>query len=328
VIDYAGQRRGLTRMFRPDPANKERPRPLTMADLPPLPEDLTRFAALRWDLGAVYELIHLFDIDGALGRNDADKDLLPAARLKKHKEQFLATADEAIGIKVAELFAALDDKIVTYQAPSDGILNMGQVVAVGIKDEKALRRQLDVLCKKLETLARNGVAIRKRDCLGIEVREFVVKDKSPVTPAYAICDGWLVIGFQPQPVRGFIHRSQEKLPVWKPDARTAATLAKIPPDHCVIQVADPRPTLNWLLNGAPIIAGLLTGKNDKEPFIDPGIFPHTGEATKHLFPNVMWCRDDGKTMRWESHDSLWLPLEFMGMELISVYLGIAGGLGF
>lgn len=326
-IDFAGQRRGLTRMFAPDPASRERPRPLRIEDLPPMPADLTRFAAIRWDLGSAYELFHLFDING-LFNDGADKDVPVAERLRKHKEAFLAQADDAVGFKLAELFAALDDKVITYQAPSDGILNVGQVLMIGVKDEKALRRSMDMLAKKIEGLSRNVLTVRKRDCLGVEVREFTVKAKSPVTPACAICDGWLVIGMQPQPVRGFIHRAKGKLPVWKPDARTAATLAQMPRDCCVLQVADPRPTLNWLLNGAPIVAGLLTGRDDKEPFIEPGIFPHAGEATKPLFANVMWCRDDGKTMRWESRDSLWLPLEFMGMELIGVYFGVAGGLAF
>jgi hypothetical protein len=67
-------------------------------------------------------------------------------------------------------------------------------------------------------------------------------------------------------------------------------------------------------------------KSGGQPFLEAGIIPHGGEAAKHLFPNVCWCRDDGKTMRWESRDSLWMPLEFMGVEVIGVYLGLAGGL--
>ena len=38
----------------------------------------------------------------------------------------------------------------------------------------------------------------------------------------------------------------------------------------------------------------------------------------------MWCVDDCKVMRWESRDSLWLPLEVIGMEFLSFYLGAIG----
>jgi hypothetical protein len=37
-------------------------------------------------------------------------------------------------------------------------------------------------------------------------------------------------------------------------------------------------------------------------------------VTKHLFPNVSWTSFDGKTWRIESHESLWIPFQEIGLE--------------
>ena len=336
-IEFTGQRKGLTRMFQPQPDGRaegrkpsgefDRPMPLKMEDLPPLPADLTRFAAARLDPGAVYDVGILAVTSMApFGADLEDRELQsPTAEkyLQKRREKLRAMVDDEIGFKLADLFGSLGDKVVTYHAPSDGLPLSGQVLAISVKDAKGLRRYLDLLGRKIESGTGKEVTIRKRDCLGIEVREFVVRERSPMTVSYAICDGWLVIGLQPQPVRGFIHRAKGNLPSWKPDERTAKTLAKLPADRCVLQVADPRATLHGFLGAGPILTGVL-GK-DVAQILEAGIIPHAGEASKHLFPNVMWCRDDGKTMRWESRDSLWLPLEFAGLE--SIVAGYAMAIG-
>jgi len=315
-IEFSGKRQGLTRLFRPEGKGAVRPAPLRMSDLPPLPADLTRFTAARLDPGAIYELLPLLDMAGPEQTQD-DEGLSPEQRLRSQRDKTLASIDEALGIKMAELFSALDDRVVTYHAPGDGML-FSQVIAVGVKDEKLLNRCVETLRGKLPQLLGKEVAVKRRDCLGIEIYELSIQGNGFVVLSFTVCDGWLVVGFQPQPVRGFIHRSRGKLPSWKPDPRTAATLAKLPNDRCVLQVADPRASIQWLLTAAPLVTGVAAGFNpEKETLLDPGIFPHAGEVNSHLFPNVCWCRDDGKTMRWESRDSLWLPLEFLGPELIT-----------
>lgn len=326
-IEFTGQRKGLTHMFQTPPKDGiDRPAPLTMKDLPPLPADLTRFAAVRLDPGSFYDAASLIYM-GLLGSfdagNDEEKKLPAAERLAKRREVFASEIDGVLGFKTADLFATLGDKVITYHAPSDGLPLSGQVLAISVRDGKALKRYLDLLGKKIDSGSGRDITVRKRDCLGIDVHEFQVKGGSPVTMSYAICDGWLVIGMQSQPLRGFIHRAKGNLPCWKPDERTAKALAKVPADSCALQVADPRPTLQWLLGTGPILAGALG--NGASLILEAGVIPHAGEMSKHLFPNVLWCRDDGKTMRWESRDSLWLPLEFVGLESIVAFYAMQGG---
>ncbi len=74
-----------------------------------------------------------------------------------------------------------------------------------------------------------------------------------------------------------------------------------------------------MLNTAPILGGLASRRNDA---FDVGLFPHSEAVCKPLFPNIAWARDDGKVMRWESKDSLWLPLEIVGPEIFLVYAAL------
>jgi hypothetical protein len=314
-LDMPGPRRGLTRVFKP--------LALKPADLPPLPADLKRFTAVRLDLAEIFDL----GVLAAAGMNgleakdgDGKATQAPEERLQAARTQISREVGDFLGFRVTDLFAALGDRVVTYQAPSDGILFFGQVVAISVKDEAALRRCLEGFSRKLSGFS-DKLGIKKRDCLDVTVTQFMFKANQPLTISSAICDGWLVIGMEAQPVRGFIHRARGKLPAWKPDPRTVAALAKAPADRCAVQVADPRASLQLIHGVAPLIAGLV-GDQGENAIIDAGLFPHAGEASMHLFPNVMWCRDDGTVMRWESRDSLWLPLEFLGPEILTAIVAL------
>jgi hypothetical protein len=125
----------------------------------------------------------------------------------------------------------------------------------------------------------------------------------------------MVWGFYPQAVHGFILRAKGKLPAWKPDDRSAKLLAVIPPGPAAIQWTDPRPTVKLLLSAGQPFAEYLNGTKDLRGVLDPGLLPNPEEACRPLFPGVLWTHNDGKTIRWESRDSLALPLEMVGIEL-------------
>ncbi len=233
-IDIPGPRKGLTKIFGGAP--------ITTKDLPPLPAEATRWIVVRMDIQSVVDTLLL--IPAAYGdlRDLADpKQLTPEEALRIQREKLSSLIDDAIGFKLKELFNALGDKMVSYSTPSDGLFSIGQVIAVSVKDEKAVRKYMDLLMRKAESAAGGGtIRIRKRLFHGVEMRKMAIKERSPVTPAYAVVDGWLVLAFQPQPVQGFILRAKGELPTWKPDARTEATLAKVPQDRMMLQYADPR----------------------------------------------------------------------------------------
>ena len=232
------------------------------------------------------------------------------------RQEAMEQIDGALGIKIADMLATLGDVGLTYQTPGDGFLNLGQVFAVSIKDEVAFKKYFNTLCQKLEGFTNNGLKIKRRIYHGVELREFGTGEGDVVHPTFAVCDGWLVLGLYPQSVQGFVLRSKGKLPAWKPDARTAKTLAAIPEKPAAIQYTDPRPTVKLVLSAAQPFASNYADKFFKGYQFDTSVLPNPEEACQHLFPNVVWIHNDGKMMRWETRESLALPFELVGIEAI------------
>ena len=312
-VDVVGPREGITKLYK---AGK-----FDLKDLPPLPADVHRWSAGVVDITAAYELgLGYFLFPGILfGDGSTTKSTLLEQR-QEIADQF----DGVLGVKVADLLATLGDLGVTYQSPGDGLLAAGQVFAIRIKDEAAFKRHLGQLVQGIEKLGRDGLKVTRRTYEGVETREFTLKESGFVLPTVAICDGWLVAAAYPQPVKGFILRSKGKLPAWKPDERTARALAAIPSGPAAVQYSDPRQTVKLLLGGAQPLLGYLSTKKEFRDIIDPGLLPNPEEACKPLFPNLLWTHNDGKTIRWETRESLALPLEIIGIEtLIAFYAATA-----
>jgi hypothetical protein len=136
-------------------------------------------------------------------------------------------------------------------------------------------------------------------------------------------NGWLVIGYYPQNVQGYILRAGGEVPVWKPGPEVRAAFDQLPKEFVSVSVSDPRPTVKQLLSIAPLLAAL--GNSFlPEAKIDVGSLPNAHEATKHLFPNVSVIHDDGKTFRQETRASLALPFDAAGLDLYVIAIGAAG----
>jgi hypothetical protein len=298
-VKIAPRRRGLASFLVP--------KAIDLKGLPPLPADAVRWTAARTNPAAAYDLLLTVS-----ALSDGQK---PSADARRKLRQEI---DEALGVKLDEVFGALGDTVLAYAAPGDGLLALGQVVAVSVKDERKLTRGLDALARKLADLTGGKGRLRKRPFHGVLIRELVIPG-APVTVSYTVHKGWLVLAAQPQPIQGFVLRSKGKLPAWKPDARTARALARVPPEAGLVQVVDPRPTVQLVLSGAPALAGLVTPRGEGRRLVEPGDLPHAGAVTKHLFPNVSWTSFDGTTFRIESRESLWLPLQEVGLEWLMLF---------
>ena len=271
-----------------------------------------RWSAGVVDIAAVYDLYLL--IPTVFSAEIASKD-----GLLEKRQEVADQIDGLLGVKIADLFASLDNVAVTYQSPDDGLLAAGLVIAIRIKDEAAFKRQLGQFVQGIEKLGRGELKFTRRTYEGVETRELALKDGEFIRPTFAICDGWLVGALYPQPVKGFILRSKGKLPGWKPDERTARALAAIPPGPAAVQYSDPRQTVKLLLGGAQPYFGFLSTRKEWRDLFDPGLLPNPEEACKPLFPNLVWTHNDGKTIRWETRESLALPFEIFGIEVLIGY---------
>jgi hypothetical protein len=316
-VDFNARQRGISRFL----VKKS----IHLKELPGLPADAYRWTVARTNVSAVYDLF--LTISASFSPDAPPPSLFGASKaFAEAKKQVNRELEDALGVKLDELFGSLGDTFVTHCSPSDGLSTLGQVVAISVKDERVLLRTLDPLMRKLASQAGERVHFRKRTFHGVTIREIAAPGMSPVSFACAIHKGWLVLALNQQPIHGFILRSSGKLPAWKADERTARALARIPADAGLIQVVDPRPTVTVLLSAAPVgvsvlSAGLFRPDDSIRRLIDSGDLPHAEAVTRNLFPNVSWTSFDGKTFRIESRESLWLPLQEIGMEWLVFFVG-------
>ena len=320
-FDMPGERQGLAKMIKGAP--------LTLADLPPLPPDVSRFSMLRIDPATAYDaLLGLADAgrsSESFGVEDGVKDFAEVIKLRK---AYLAReVDKVVGIGVKDdLLPHLGDKVVIYQSPTEGLSVFGTVVCVSCKDAGKVKVAIDRMQRIFESIASGPMKVRKKMIHGVEVREFYGRGFAIITPSYAVVGDWLVMAAHPQPIHGMVMRSKGALDKWKPDAATAKRFDGMVTNAVGIQFCDPRGTAQNLCTVGPLFlatVGQAFNRNDSGGDFDPidvGLIPNSHELSKHLFPNLTVTRDDGKTLRIEVSESLSLPLEFLGLEPL-LFLG-------
>ncbi len=310
-VDLPGERKGLARVLKQSP--------VTTADLPPLPPDVSRFSLLRVDYGATYDA--LLGAYETLIPGDVDvPEAKDAADLKRQRRRELEReVSKMLGVDVgADLLPHLGDKVCVFQSPTEGLSVFGTVVCVSVKDAGKVRAVADQLTRGLEKLAGGRTKIRKRVAAGADTREIYNREFGIVTPTYAVIGDWLVVGGTPQCVQGFALRHAGRLPKWVPDSETATRLARMPSDSVGIQYCHPKSTVQNLCCVAPLFIGQIGMFSDRNnPEFNPaeiGLIPNGHELSGHLFPNLTFTRDDGRTVRVDVRDSFSLPLEFIGFE--------------
>lgn len=324
-FDLPGERKGLAKVLKR--------KPLTLNDLPPMPPDVSRFAALRIDPEAAYDaglsVLEAFALTQGQNFGVEDEAKSPAEAIKLRKAYLERELYKAAGLNIREdLLPHLGDRVCLYQSPAEGLSIFGTVLCISVKDAAKVRSAADRLQRGIEPLLGGLAKTRKKTLRGEVLREIYTRNSTFLTPTYAVVGDWLVIAVQPQPVQGFILRSKGELTSWRPDPKTAARLASMPTDPIGIQFCRPESTVQNLCCIGPLFLGTLSnlrGNNSSADFdpIDVGLIPNSHELSRHLFPNLTLTRDDGKTVRIEVNESFSLPLEFIGFEPM-IFAGILG----
>lgn len=290
-VDVTKERHGVSRILVK--------KPLDWKSLPPIPAD-----AYRWAAGRVNPDVPLDLLLAQAAR------YRPEANFARAKELARRELKEKLGFDpFREVFDALGDTFLMYASPTDGLGPVGQVVAVSVKDERKLARGIARFVRLLTARPKAGFEARMSKAHGAVIWE-VRKRGALISFCYTIHKGWLFLAPHPQPLEGMLLRRAGKLPVWKPDRRTARTLAALPPGAGMVAVSGPRPVIQALLAAAPTFANWMD--------VSAADLPHAGAAARHLYPNVSWSSFDGKTWRLQSRGSLWLPTQQFGPEWLYV----------
>ncbi len=297
-LDIPGPRKGLVLLTKG--------RKIDLSELPPLPHDLDSFSARTINAPLMYDAA-LQLVEGAVR--------IYSAELADAIKAGVKSADVLTGVKIREdILESMGDLLVTYNSRGESpFLGLGGVTLVKLNNEKKFLAGMEGLYKVYKafpTIPGVDVKITKRTYRGVDLIE-VHTGADFDTPTYAIYKGWLVIANYPQPVYGFIMRSNGDLPHWKIDATTTKALTAFPKDFTSISYHDPRPGIESLLSGAPAVMsavnlGVSKLLPDAKPF-DVGSIPHPREATRLLFPTITTTTDDGTRIRLDRRSSIALP---------------------
>ncbi|HSQ56906.1 MAG TPA: hypothetical protein VLM40_14290, partial [Gemmata sp.] len=329
-LDLPGERKGLGKVLKGSA-------PIGLKDLPPMPPDVSRFLAVRYDPAATFEaglgVVETIAMSEGFGVEDAGKNHPEKIRLRR--EYLAKELDKFIGVSMKDdLLPCLGDKVVVYQSPNEGLAVLGTVVCISLKDPAKAKAVAERVHRGVENVFSAPIKVRRKMVKGVEVRELYSRGFAIFVPTYAVVDDWLVISLYPQGVQGMIMRAKGELPIWKPNADVLTRLAKLPRDGCTLQFCDPTSTAKNLCCLGPLFLGAISGlggvfRNDSDSDYDPldlGLIPNGHELSKHLFPNLTVIRDDGKTVRLEVNESISIPLEIIGIEPLvfgASFLGFA-----
>jgi hypothetical protein len=286
-------------------------KPFQLSDLPPMPADLTSFAAMRLDLAGIY--------DHGLKAIEAIVAVASPRDLPEVKEG-ISQIDKVLGFNLRnELLGSVGDLFILYNSPAEGPLTFGQTALLPVKDPAKVHAAIAQLVKVVAAESGSDIQLKKRTFHGVDTYELHVREEGFIfLPTYTIHKGWLAISFYPQPVQGFILRSNGELPPWKPDERARQALDKLPKDMVFVSVADPRPTVKQILAIAPLFMRAINSFSNTT-VVDVGSLPNGNEVAQHLFTNVAVGSKDGDTFRLENRASLTLPMDLAGMDSYIVF---------
>jgi prepilin-type processing-associated H-X9-DG protein len=278
-LDAPSPRQGIVKILLDQP-------PLTLADLPPLPENCSGFTALGVDLTrTVYDVLDLVKRLGGL----TDAQL----------EEGFAKAEESLGLRIREdLLLALGQRIVIFDCGSQVIPGVGSGIAVEIKDAAVMRRVAQRIAQLIQE-GTEGEVQTAEEAVG-DVSMFSVDVPPgfpfPIHPTWAVTNRWVVLGLTSEAARSFVECQSGTVQPWKPDAAFAQDRGSIPIQGNWLAWNDPRTTVETLLGVLPSLIEQIN--QDSGMQLDAALLPSAEQVNQYLFPGHTAMLVDERGMRW------------------------------
>ena len=217
-----------------------------------------------------------------------------------------------------ELFASLGNVLCAWSDSDQELLSLGRFnLAISVKDEPALQKTLDHL---FEHIQQQGVEFSHTSSTRHGCPFYVFASKTAgIKPCAALCDGWLILGLQPQTVEATVLRAKGRLPRWEADVAKTTGVA-IPKSFSGLTWSDPRGNVRFAMSLLPWLADLWS-VNAKE--FAPGVdlssldIPPAELVTQPLFPNVTTTIASPDRIRWTTWSST--PMNDSLVMLIQSY---------
>ena len=193
--------------------------PISLADLPPLPQGANAFAANSFDWSRLYDAL----LDVAHGIEKIVPNAGPGT-----VDNALAHVNEHLGINLRdELFGSLGHVNCAYADSGQVPFGLGFGLALEVKDAARLRKALNSVLDQAQQQAGPNLNVRRIDRSG---RELVVLEfgGGGFSPAFHVGEKWLSVGIVPQTVDAFLLRLDGKLPTWEPGSELQVALGEMP----------------------------------------------------------------------------------------------------
>jgi hypothetical protein len=283
-------------------------KPITLKDLPPLPQGARGFMASSLDLAQAYDAIV-----GSV-RNVVK---LGTPEAQRQVEEALGQAREAIGLNVrTELLEPLGHVLCCYNDSAQGPLGLGLTVAISVDSADKVRTALDRLLERASRLAPpDQFNVRRTSKHGRQVVTLEIAGAA-ANPSFVVTDKWFVVAIVPQACETFLLRTDGKLPAWKPEGEIATALEGVPKEFTGLTVSDPRDTYRLIGGLAPIVLPIVRrvaaeaqrqqGGEGNAAMAELAVadLPPAEVIAKPLFPNVSVSYVEGNTVVNHTRSSL------------------------
>lgn len=251
-------------------------KPLTAADLAPIPEDSTLAVAARFDAAKLFELVA-----------DTAGKIDPGA-----KEQLQAGLDEIegdFGISVPDLLKALGDTWCLYHSTSEGGYLGGLSATVTVKDRKvfeSLHKKLTDLVVVIGDRGDGGPKFRSTKFAGQTIYSLTNIERGfPLAPSWCITDERLIVSLMPQNIKAYLGRGDEFQSI-----ATQPTVAKALADSKPIKMyyQDTPRLFEHLYVMLPMATRMASRALQEEGIeLDVAIMPSGESIYRHLRPDVI-----------------------------------------
>lgn len=260
---------------------------LRLSDLPPMPADTSGFAATRFNVTTAYDTVMeiVQDFAGKAG-GTAKQEL--AEGLQEFQKQIGGDPRTEILPAFGNVWCIYGDNA-ALPIP----IGASPVLAVSVGNRDKLLNGIDRLVKLAQAEIRNDSFNIRPSWKDGNLYVSIGFTGMPFVPTILVTEKWLVAGITPGSAQSFVLREKGRLPSWKPDARVAESLAKLPAEFSSISVSDPAPGYQQMLSFAPM--GLNLFETQVLPNISetpvPMLFgiedlPAAELVTAPMFPNV------------------------------------------
>jgi hypothetical protein len=276
-------------------------KPLTPADLAPIPRDATFAVAARYDLSDV--LATATKVAGQIDQRTAEEATLALKQIS-----------DSTGVSVEDdLLKSLGDVWCVYNSPGEGGFLVTGVTAVAqVKDRARLAAALD----KLVTLANSQFErragpgnmpppkIEKLTYAGKEI--YYVNARTPefpVAPAWCLTEKELVVSIFPQNVKSYLSRGKDFQSLAAAPEVAAAFASGDGP--AVISFVDAKPFAEVFYPMLCLGAQALVGQAAREGVpLDISLLPSANALLPHLRPGVATLRRTSAGIELSSHGTI------------------------